>query len=60
MRRRVVRDERHDELFGPDLRLGADGPAPGDGRGRQGRGLVPLDEIAAAELIGDAVGRASR
>ncbi|MFJ7773635.1 hypothetical protein [Streptomyces yangpuensis] len=60
MRRRVVRGERHDELFGPDLRWAPTDRLPETEEGVKGAGLVPLDEIAAAELIGDAVGRASR
>ncbi|MFE9467164.1 hypothetical protein ACFYNW_26520 [Streptomyces virginiae] len=60
MRRRVVRDERHDELFGPDLRWEPTDRLPVTEEAVKGAGLVPLDEIAAAELIGDVVGRASR
>ncbi|WP_183066746.1 hypothetical protein [Streptomyces sp. gCLA4] len=60
MRRRVVRGERHDEVFGPDLRWEPTERLPEREEAVKGAGLVPLDEIAAAELIGDAVGRASR
>ncbi|WP_051893318.1 hypothetical protein [Streptomyces erythrochromogenes] len=60
VRRRVVRGERHDELFGPDLRWEPTDRLPEKEEAIKGAGLVPLDEIAAAELIGDAVDRASR
>ncbi|MFE7099572.1 hypothetical protein [Streptomyces erythrochromogenes] len=60
VRRRVVRGERHDGLFGPDLRWEPTDRIPETEEAVKAAGLVPLDEIAAAELIGDAVGRASR
>ncbi|MGW6613691.1 hypothetical protein ACWGA0_09585 [Streptomyces erythrochromogenes] len=60
VRRRVVRGERHDELFGPDLRREPTGRLPETEEASGSAGLVPLDEIAAAGLIGNAVERASR
>ncbi|MFE7181180.1 hypothetical protein [Streptomyces erythrochromogenes] len=57
VRRRVVRGGRHDEVFGPDLRWVPTGRLPETEEAIASAGLVPLDEIAAAELIGDAVDR---
>ncbi|WP_030774544.1 hypothetical protein [Streptomyces sp. NRRL F-2664] len=59
LRRRVVRGERHDEAFGSDLRREPTDRLPETEEAVEGAGLVALDEIAAAELIGDAVCRAS-
>ncbi|MFJ1566998.1 hypothetical protein ACIOG8_22740 [Streptomyces erythrochromogenes] len=60
MRRRVVRGERHDEVFGRDLRREPTDRLPETEEAIVSAGLVPLDEIAAAGLIGAAVDRASR
>ncbi|MEU9148718.1 hypothetical protein [Streptomyces sp. NPDC048349] len=60
MRRRIVRGERHDEVFGRDLRWEPTDRLPETEEARKSAGLVPLDEIAAAELIGAFVDRASR
>ncbi|MEU6294432.1 hypothetical protein [Streptomyces erythrochromogenes] len=56
VRRRVVRGERHDELFGPDLNWEPAGRLrlPDTEEAIKGAGLVPLDETAAAELISGA------
>ncbi|MFJ3515450.1 MULTISPECIES: hypothetical protein [unclassified Streptomyces] len=59
MRRRVVRGERYDEVFGRDLCGEPTGGLPETEEGIKGAGLFPLDEIAAAGLIGAAVDRAS-
>ncbi|MFJ9939004.1 hypothetical protein [Streptomyces erythrochromogenes] len=57
VRRRAVRGELHDEMFGPDLRWEPTDRLPETAEAIASAGLVPLDEIAAAELIGDTVDR---
>ncbi|MFJ9544744.1 hypothetical protein [Streptomyces erythrochromogenes] len=57
MRRRVVRGGRHDEVFGPDLRREPTNRLLETEEAIASAGLVPLDEIAAAELLGAAVDR---
>ncbi|MEV6679344.1 hypothetical protein AB0N09_21200 [Streptomyces erythrochromogenes] len=54
VRRRVVRGERHDEVLGPDLRWEPTDRLPQTAEAIASAGLVPLGEIAAAELIGAA------
>ncbi|MFE5805173.1 hypothetical protein [Streptomyces sp. NPDC056491] len=60
MRRRVVRGEIHDEVFGRDLRWEPTDRLRETEAGVEDARLIPLDELAAAELIGAAVDRASR
>ncbi|MFJ9764686.1 hypothetical protein ACIRUY_12775 [Streptomyces erythrochromogenes] len=54
VRRRVVRGQRHDELLGPDLCWEPTERLPDTEEAIKAAGLVPLDGIAAAELIGAA------
>ncbi|MBT2399444.1 hypothetical protein [Streptomyces sp. ISL-100] len=60
LRRRELRDEQCDELFSRDLRWEPTDRIPGSEEEAKDAGLVELDEIAAAKLIGVIVANASR
>ncbi|MFD3762412.1 hypothetical protein [Streptomyces sp. NPDC058622] len=55
LRRRVLRGEQFDELFTRDLHWKPTDRIPGSEEEIDAAGLVPLDEIAAANLIGTIV-----
>ncbi|MFE9221243.1 hypothetical protein ACFYN3_33545 [Streptomyces lavendulae] len=58
LRRRVLRDEQTDELFGRDLRWEPTDLIPESDEAVKAAGLAPLDELAAARLIGTIVAAA--
>ncbi|MFD8025700.1 hypothetical protein ACFXJO_35860 [Streptomyces lavendulae] len=55
LRRRALRDEQTDELFGRDLRWEPTGLIPESDEAVKAAGLAPLEELAAARLIGTIV-----
>lgn len=60
LRRRELRDEQHDELFSRDLQWEPTDRIPGSKEEAKDAGLVELDEIAAANLIGVILSNTSR
>lgn len=60
LRRRDLRDERHDEVFGQGLYWEPTDLLPASEEEAKEAGWVRLDEIKAAELIGTALAHASR
>ncbi|KOU66394.1 hypothetical protein ADK55_05770 [Streptomyces sp. WM4235] len=60
LRRRVLRDEQSDEVFGRDLRWESTDLIPGTEAEAKEAGLVALEELKAAKLIGEIVAAVTR
>lgn len=60
LRRRVLRDEQSDEVFGRDLRWESTDLIPDTEAEANEAGLVALDELKAAKLIGEIVAAVTR
>ncbi|MFF5706802.1 hypothetical protein ACFY7H_30595 [Streptomyces sp. NPDC012794] len=60
LRRRVLRDEQTDEVFGRDLRWQPTDLIPGSETELKEAGLIQLEELKAAKLIGEIVAAVSR